>query len=145
MLTIRLYNKNALTLLMPGWLFGRLLIPTQVISGLPVARGGPTTCRPSFRSIISPPRPPRRDFPTPRAGPPVYCPEPALTNLTPLGHQVVKCDTFLVLILVVCLLFSICPLVLALQANQAASWQLAWGWLAAILATGLVSDWGYVL
>ena len=36
-------------------------------------------------------------------------------------------------------------LVLTLQAKQAASWQLAWGWLAAILATGLVSDWGYVL
>ena len=35
-------------------------------------------------------------------------------------------------------------LVLTLQAKQAASWQPAWGWLAAVPSTGPLSNQGYV-
>ena len=103
-------------------------------AGCPVARGGPATCRPSFRGIIPPPRPPRRDFPAPRARPPAHWPDHLPINLTPLGHQVVECDAFLTLILVVCSVFQSVHSFLRYRPNKrpAGSW-LGAGWLPYLL------------
>ena len=108
-------------------------------AGCPAARGGPATCRPSFRGIIPPPRSPRRDFPAPRARPPAHWPDHLPINLTPLGHQVVECDAFLTLILVVCSVFQSVHSFLRYRPNKrpAGSW-LGAGWLPYLLQ---VLDW----
>ena len=105
------YNKNALTLLVPEWLFSRLLTTTQVVSGLPTSSWGSRrlprgTRRARHMSAIIPrphpaTPPTTAGFSRPSCRPPAHCPDPPPINLTPLGHQVVESDAFLTLILVV--------------------------------------------
>ena len=73
-------------------------------------------------------------FSRPSCRPPAHCPEPSPINLTPLGHQIVECDAFLTLILVVCSVFQSVHSFLRYRPNKrpAGSW-LGAGWLPYLL------------